>query len=229
MKTKDFASTPARIGWKNEANQDRGVVEISDAQGHLVWMLALSAEELKKGTKGVEWDGKYAEGVEYDDHKEADPSQMPYRVEIRAHTKEGESEGLALAARHSEVRLYCHDGLLNPVHRAYHARESKPALALEPAKHYPKPAPSSGETALYYQYKLAEAGYHPGPVNGKRDNSLDGEAVYKIALRELKRSVPRDGAAPGPATGAPSTLSATGTTDRNRIAMDAIGLGLGAT
>jgi hypothetical protein len=186
----DAAKDPSLIKWKlrDAKNLARGLIQVFDKEGALVWMNGLPKAKLASGAEqSIKWDGKYAAGVKNsakgDKAIEAD---MPYRVQIQVHTPENTDAGLALAAMHSEVRLYVPQGQYAAEDPRRDLIETPAAMQLTQAKYWPKPAPpTSGQTELYYQYALTKAGFHPGPLSGADNNHL------KRAIREFKRSVPK--------------------------------------
>ena len=88
--------------------------------------------------------------------------KMPYRVQIQAHSDWDEDNGLALAAMHTEVRLWVHKDTGT---KADPVKDEKQCLVIDLAPFRPESAdPAEGSTE-WYKLKLAQAGFHPGPVN----------------------------------------------------------------
>ncbi len=174
----------------------RGVLEITDGRGKTVFRAALPEGKLGKDTQQeYEWKdgGKYLPGVKNSkDGDTAIPEDMPYRVQIQAHTDENKDPGLALASMHTEVRLYVSRLTHVPKHVAYDPWTNESSLELGLGLLVPGDTPEEGDVTKWHQYKLAEYGFHPGPVNGTKHDS------YKIALKEFKRSVPEDGTVAAP-------------------------------
>lgn len=175
-----------KIAWTIEnAAMKLGLVLIADRTGAIVFAKGLNEGDL--GTGSYEWDGKDATGALV----KADG--MPYRVQIQAHTGIDTEDGLALAAMHTEVRLY--------VHATTHAVDAKPydpttdqvSLDLSIADVFPKDAPPErSEGKLWTKHMLADAGFHPGPVNDAVVNDW-----FTSALHEFQRSVPKGGGGGG--------------------------------
>ena len=196
----------AKVKWeiKHTTKLKRGLLIITDKANKVVFVKSLDSGLVGEGQHEFAWDGKYATGVKSSQAKGTDPADMsyeaivqdmPYRMQIQAHTAENTLEGLALAATHTEVRLYVHPATQLPKSLAYEPYQAKPSLALGLGSSLPDPSkPPAEGTTTWYRYKLAEFGFHPGPVT----DVPAADAEYKIALREFKRSVPADGTAVSP-------------------------------
>jgi flagellar hook assembly protein FlgD len=172
---------------------ERGLLQITDGAGKLVFQKPLVKGKLGDGKQDFQWDGKYAEGLK--NSKDGDkiiPEDMPYRVQLQAHTGIDKPEGLALAAMHTEVRLYVHPKTFAPADVLYDSWTAKNSVTLGLGSLVPGDAPAEDAGTRWYQYKLADYGFHPGPVTGAVNDE------YKTALREFKRSVPADGSVAAP-------------------------------
>ncbi|MHC4452662.1 MAG: hypothetical protein ACYS0E_21390, partial [Planctomycetota bacterium] len=192
-----------KVGWKvlnSGGKLKRGFVRIKDRCGRTVWLEPLPEGKMADGEHEVTWDGKYPEGVKNTlGGDEVTPWDMPYRIELEAHTTQGEAEGLALAVMHSEVRLYTHSSTHAHKDPRFDSFEHKASMMLAPgplmakaelvggAELKPGVEPKNQATDEWVRYKLAEAGYHPGPVHKAHDDD------FKTSLKEFKRSVPADG------------------------------------
>ncbi len=164
-----------RIRWKvlNTSKLKQGQIIIWDKSDRPVFRKALKPQDLSEGEHSWEWTAG---------RTIARPSDMPYRVQIQAHTDMHEDNGLALAVMHTEVRLWCHaDTGRDPAN--YWNDPCSLELALAPFLPPPKPARGS---VRFYKLSLAEAGFHPGPCDG---NAAREE--FKVALAEFQRSWPR--------------------------------------
>jgi flagellar hook assembly protein FlgD len=187
---------PALIKWKVNRSEglDRGLIQIFDKSGTLVWIKGLKKEQLADAAENsLQWDGKYSGGVENSKHGAvAIEADMPYRVQIQAHTKENCADGVALAAMHSEVRLYVPERQYARKDPRRSLTDTPQAMQISRAKHWPRSTPppvasgDSDDARLYFQHELTKHGYHPGPVNGKANAHLTR------AIHEFKRSVPKD-------------------------------------
>lgn len=171
---------------------DEGVLEITDGTGKVIFMKPLTKAKLADGAQEFVWDGKYGAGMKNsEDGDEIIPKDMPYRVQIRGHSKANTVESLALAAMHTEVRLYVHKAAFRPKDLRYEPSLAEPCAFLSQAPWVPGDAPASGSGTEWYRHELARHGFHPGPIDA-------GDAAtteYQTAMREFKRSVPANGAA----------------------------------
>lgn len=184
-----------KVKWeiKDAPKCERGLLQIVDRKGKLVFEKPLAKAKLS-GKQEFAWDGKYAADVKNsEDGAEAIPADMPYRVQIQAHSGINVEEGVALAAMHTEVRLYTDPTTKVPLHLAYDPSAAKPSMKLQIGTRNIGDDPAEGSTK-WYRLKLAEAGFHPGPVTD--DGSAD--TFYKTALKEFKRSAPADGSVGAP-------------------------------
>lgn len=194
-----------KIEWKvlNSGGKfKRGLYRIKDRTGRTVFIAPLPEAKMADGEHDVTWDGKYPEGVKNTlDGDEITSWDMPYRVEVQMHTEAGEAEGLALAAEHSEIRLYTHNETFALDDPRYDPEALKASMMLAPGPLMAKAelegdvelapgiAPKDKTKDEWFRYKLAENGYHPGPVHAAYDDE------FKTSLQEFKRSVPADGSA----------------------------------
>jgi hypothetical protein len=187
------------INWevKETDRLKRGRLLIFDKKDKIVFRTPLPEGKLAKGKQKYDkWDGSYLPGINNSKGSaKVIPEDMPYRVQIHAHAKENEENGLALAAMHTEVRLYVHKETYPESKDKYDPLTDKVSLDFSIADVYHKDKPPErSEGSLWTKYKLAEAGFHPGPVN-------DGSSKdhFKYAVSEFRRSVPKGGGkAPGP-------------------------------
>lgn len=187
-----------KIEWlvKNTDRLERGLLVILDGSDKVVFRLALPKFKLTKSindtdTRSYSWNGKYSDGIK--NSKKGDsiiPEDMPYRVQIQAHTGIDQANALALAVMHTEVRLAVHPRTRDASDPVYSRQADSSSLSLRLGPVYAGPLPADDTKALWSQIKLAEAGYHPGPVLGKN------HAQYALALREFQRSVPTASIAP---------------------------------
>ena len=181
---------------KNTDRLERGLLLIFDGNDQVVFRAPIPKAKLAKSAddndkRSITWDGKYAKGVK--NSKKGDsiiPEDMPYRIEIQGHTGVNEPKGLALAVKHTEVRLAVAPNTLDPADPAYCRERDGVSIGLGLGPIHAGDTPTDETKDLWVQFKLAEAGYHPGPVLGKN------HAQYKLALQEFQRSVPVTSADP---------------------------------
>jgi len=179
-----------KINWevKETDRLTRGRLLVFDKGEKVVFRTPIPAGKLAKGVqKYDEWDGSYLPGVtNTKGGAKVILEDMPYRVQIQAHAKENEENGLAVAAMHTEVRLYVHPGThpldLDP----YVSSTDKPSLDISLADLYHKDAAptSAADAKVWTKFALAGAGFHPGPVNDANTNT-----EFETALKEFQRSV----------------------------------------
>ncbi len=187
-------ATSLAIKWKlrdaaNLASYDpRGLLVIVDGSDKEVYRKALDKSLLPNDTeKSFSWDGAYAASVKNSkDGAVAIADDMPYRVQIQVHSGPDQVKGLALAAMHTEIRLYVHKDTKKHDAEDYDAWSEKQSLDLSLAQLYlGDAAPTDNNKKEWAQYKLAEAGFHCGPVDGKDRDDLT------YGLKEFQRSVPQ--------------------------------------
>ncbi len=173
-----------KISWIIEKTEKlkKGKLLILDNEEAVAFERDLSADDLKKGE--FSWDGKTLEGGD------AKPEQMPYRVQIQACTGEEEPAGMAIAAMHTEVRLFVDPATHLAAEKDYDPAGDPQAFDVKLAPLVPQAnPPEKTQGTRWCQYQLARSGFHPGPVDGTdRDE-------YKLALKEFQRSVPKRKAA----------------------------------
>jgi flagellar hook assembly protein FlgD len=190
MFERELVPESLKIAWevKKAAKVVRGLLQITDGAGKLVFQKPLPKALAGEGKHDFTWDGKYAAEIKNSHGGDAAvPEDMPYRVQIQVHSDVNEAQGLALAAMHTEVRLAVHPRTRPPADVLYDPLTARASLMLGLGHLVPGKLPTDGDGTRWYQYKLAEYGFHPGPVTGSTNNDL------KLALKEFKRSVPADG------------------------------------
>ena len=84
-------------------------------------------------------------------------------MRLQAHTKPDTPEALAIAVMHTEVRVYVHKETRAPKDLRYDPWNAKSGMALTLGPWVPGDPPTAGTSLI--RYKLAEYGFHPGPVN----------------------------------------------------------------
>jgi hypothetical protein len=189
----DGTKDESKIRWslstsRFEAN-GAGTLEIWDRHDHPVYRKPLSANELKKGDITVVWkDGKYGPGKTNSNGGDtAIPDDMPYRVQVQIHTGPDEDNGLALAAMHTEVRLYVHPDTKPLDADPYIPKDDANSAILVCSESLLATRELKRKDGLpWVKLMLAKAGFHPGPIDDK-----DGNRDYDIALKEFQRSVPK--------------------------------------
>ncbi|KPJ52079.1 MAG: hypothetical protein AMS16_06900, partial [Planctomycetes bacterium DG_58] len=189
----DVKADSLEIKWevKETDRLKRGRLLVLDKDDNIVFRTPLPEGKLGKGEQKYDkWDGSYLPGINNSKGgAKVITEDMPYRVQIQAHAKENEENGLALAAMHTEVRLYVHKETYPESKDNYDPLTDKVSLDFSIADVYHKDKPlERSEGSLWTKYKLAEAGFHPGPVN---DGS--GNDHFKCAVSEFRRSVPKGG------------------------------------
>ncbi len=177
-----------KIKWslKNAERLKIGFLQISNGDGDVIFAKGLDADEVAGGS--FDWLAMDSTNTRIT------PLGMPYRVRIEAHRDIDEPEGLALAAMHTEVRLFVHPDTLPLNEPDYAAERDLISLDFSLADVYHKDNVLTGaaDGSLWTKYALAEAGFHPGPVKDAAVN-----AHFTSALLEFQRSVPVHGGAPG--------------------------------
>jgi hypothetical protein len=173
-----------RVKWKiHNAELTHGLLQVAGRDGTVIYAKGLDAADLKDA--GFDWDGKDSTG------KFVEPAKMPYRVQVQAHTGIDIEDGLALAAMHTEVRLFVHSATHPEKKADYDPLTDRTSLDFSIADVYHKDKPlERSDGSLWTKFKLAEAGFHPGPVSDAAVNDH-----FTTALHEFQRSVPKGGGA----------------------------------
>ena len=165
------AADSLKIKWtaKNLPGGLQGQIQVWD-KDNIVFRQFLPAAKCGNGDQEYDWsaDGKL---LCKEDH-------MPYRVQIQLHTDKDTDEGFAIAAMHSEVRLYTHPNI--GTHGVDHEKEPQ-VLELAMAPFYAGPAPPE-DSGKGRKLRLAKAGYHPGPVN-----DTEAGKMFQMAVKEFQR------------------------------------------
>jgi hypothetical protein len=167
----------------------QGLLTIVDGQDRPVFRKRLVEADLSDGDHEFDWgEGDYADGVTPDGKSKAEASQTPYRARIEAHKPAHEEEGLALAAMHSEVRIWVHPETLHEKKDAYVATDDKSSLlySVAPLSHADADWNKDADENLWLREQLSKFGFHPGPIKDAAP-----EALMKAALKDLKQSVPK--------------------------------------
>jgi hypothetical protein len=196
---KPVVAASLKIEWEVSgiARLKHGTLLVVDRDDKVIYRRAIPEAKLAAGAQSIDdWDGKY----NWDDENNcaAAPAagkvalgRMPYRVQIQGHTGVGDANGVALAAMHTEVRLYVNPRMRFASEENYDPITEPQSFAFALSDFIPdeKPKvekPAAGAAAnverKYAQYQLAKAGYHPGPVDG-----IDRPA-FQVAMKEFKRS-----------------------------------------
>ena len=187
-------SDSLKIGWQisnSEKKLTHGQIIIFDRRDEVVFRFALDSGKVGDGVHSFQWDGVLSNG---DNIVEKD---MPYRVQIQAHSDKDEMQGLALAAMHTEVRMFVDQKAIdkNEVQNALNLGVTTP--------HHEEP--DKADSVAWAQYRLAMGGIHAGPVNG-----VEGDDTQR-AVREFQRAYPKNSQAPF------SRLNVTGTVDNDTL------------
>jgi len=176
-----------KVKWRIEGagTLKLGILLIWDKDGNRVLRHPLGSGDVGNGPHEFDWGTKGGK-------TEAKKDKMPYRAEIQVHTDMDVDDGLALAAMHTEVRLFVHGDVgKDPAKPTDDPQCLEFALApFLPYRNETTDRPAEG-TSEWYKLNLAEAGYHPGPV-GKDASGTE----FTLALKELQRSVPKGNVAP---------------------------------
>ncbi len=193
-----------KIQWtaKNCPGGLQGQIQVFDKDG-MVWRAYLPAGKTGNGEQEFDWSAEGQAIV-----KEA---QMPYRAQVQLHTDKDTDDGFAVAAMHTEVRLFTHPEI--GTHGADHEKEPQ-VLEFALAPYYAGPAPPE-DSAKGRKLRLAKGGYHPGPV---KDG--EGQPSYIRAVREFQRDTVKPGSNP------PERLKNDGTIDGDtKTAIAALAVG----
>ena len=158
----------------------KGKIIVVDKTDQEVFSKDLAESDLSEGDHNFSWDGALSAGGLI--QKE----NMPYRVQIQAWSTDDKTAGISVAAMQTEVRIFVHPDTGKHQDKPWEDPNSL-QLGLPP---YVVNEPAESEGERWYQWKLASAGFHPGPVNGQW-----GDAS-KRALTEFQRSYPKNNTAP---------------------------------
>ncbi|MFP4242578.1 MAG: peptidoglycan-binding protein, partial [Chitinispirillaceae bacterium] len=157
-----------------------GRVVIVDKTDKEVYSRDLAESEVAQGEHEFAWDGVLASGEALSE------DNMPYRVQIQAWSDDSVESGVSAAAMHTEVRLFVHPETGKHPDEPWKDGNSL-RFGLAP---YVIKEPDEAAEQRWYQWKLAEGGFHPGPVDGKFLR------MSRRALREFQRSYPANETAP---------------------------------
>jgi hypothetical protein len=189
--TRAVVADSLKITWtaKNCPGGLQGQIQVFDKDG-IVWRSGLPASKTGNGEQEFDWstDGKAI----------VTEAQMPYRAQVQLHTDKDTDDGFAIAAMHTEVRLFTHPEI--GTHGDDHEQEPQ-VLEFALAPYYAGPAPPE-DSPKGRKLRLAKGGYHPGPV---KDG--EGQAPYIQAVREFQRDHVKPGSNP------PERLKSDGTID----------------
>ena len=169
--TRALVADSLKIKWtaKNCPGGLQGQIQLWDKDA-IVWRQFLPAAKCGNGDQ--EFD------LPAEAKSEIKEGHMPYRVQIQLHTDKDTDDGFAIAAMHTEVRLFTHHEI--GTHGVDHEKEPQ-VLHFAPAPFYAGPAPPE-DSAKGRKLRLAKAGYHPGPVADG-----EGQAPYLQAVKEFQR------------------------------------------
>jgi len=168
-----------KIKWevKDTTRLSHGQILICDKDFNIVFRHALGTADLSQGEHEWTWDDARVKPL---------LAKMPYRIQIQAHTKIDEDDGLAVAAMHTEVRLYVHKEigkeLFDPL-KDNPKDEQCFKLSVAPFWHKPQPPDQGGDE--WYRLRLAECGFHPGPVDTEARDEVNN------AIKDFQRSIPK--------------------------------------
>ncbi len=178
--TETVKSDSLKIKWKIEKTKKLKYAKllIFDKDDDIVFEKELSESDVTEGDHHFTWDGGLKDG------STLSKSEMPYRVQLQAHSDGAEKNGVALAAMHTEVRLFVHKD--TGKHKQKESHKDPNTMIFSPATIAPKVPDENSEEDAWYQFQLAAGGFHPGPITGTFDNDT------KIALREFQRSFPKN-------------------------------------
>ena len=147
-----------KLRWRIEKTEvlKVGKLLIVDKPDAVVFEKDLAEADLKKGE--FDWDGMTLAGTE------ASSDQMPYRVQIQARTGDGEAKGLAVAAMHTEIRIFVDSAIHLDSDQDYDPAGDPQAfdIGLGPLILQPE-APARDRGTIWCQHRLARSGFHPGP------------------------------------------------------------------
>ena len=174
---RSLVSDSVRVRWttKNCPGGLQGQIQLFD-KDRMVWQQYLAPAHCGNGDQEFDLPDEAKAKIEED--------FMPYRVQIQLHTDQDTDDGFAIAAMHTEVRLFTDQAI--GTFGADHEEEPQ-VLPLALAPYYAGPAPPE-DSAKGRKLRLAKGGYHPGPVADGED-----QAPYLQAVRELQRDHIRHG------------------------------------
>lgn len=184
------------VRWKIEKSNKlvHGQLLIVDRDNKPVFRKPLTAAELTAGTEVVCKPADPAEAKYWLDDKnqlQMSLAGMPWRVQVQAHSDWDQDDGVALVAMQTEVRLWAH----KDTGRHADPLDDVSSLHLALAPWRPEDQPPAAGSYEWYKLKLAELGYHPGPVNAQTP-SKDPKDPFRVSLTEFQRSFPKEEAAP---------------------------------
>lgn len=175
--TGDAKAESLVVSWKIEGG-DRlahGQLRVIDRDGAVVLLRGLGKSEIAAGK--FDW----AEGAPL-----VKRDKMPYRAALELHTEDGDDKGLALAAMHTEVRLWVAPAVKRDLDPENWLKDPQCMdLRLAPVAPASEQKPVRGSDAWCAQ-RLATLGHHPGPVN-----AAPTTATFKRAIRDFQRSYPK--------------------------------------
>jgi len=146
---------------------------------HVIFRKALDKTLLDTGTLDLAAEA----GFKKDELK---PENLPYRVQIQAHTAMDDDNGVAVAVMHAEVRLFVHpQTATNAADPA--AEPNGLELALAPFLPDAVARAATEGDLVWYRTRLAALGFHPGPAHLRSTSSS-----FEVALKEFQRSFPKD-------------------------------------
>jgi hypothetical protein len=185
-----------KIKWtiENCSKLRHGILRIIDCSDEVVHVAALSEAVLNEGE--FTWDGSWSSST--GNGGQPQPDKMPYRVQLEMRSGSDEQNSIAIAASHTEVRVYANaesneysgaEAYKNPNSLVFGWASWLPdGSDADPL--VPKVPDPAVEEDAWYQYQLAEAGFHPGPITGAPND------LAKTAISEFQRSVPLNTSAP---------------------------------
>ena len=175
--SRSLVADSLKVKWttKNCPGGLQGQIQLFD-KDDIVWRQYLPPAKCGNGDQDFDLPAEAKAKIEED--------RMPYRVQIQLHTDKDTDNGFAIAAMHTEVRLFTHPeiGTFGDNH------EQEPQVLPQPvAPFYAGTAPPD-DSAKGRKLRLAKAGYHPGPVADG-----EGQAPYLQAVKEFQRDHTKQG------------------------------------
>jgi len=159
-----------------------GQVLIYDRTDAIVFRKGLGAADVSEGQHTYNW------GADPNNTVAVTEGNMPYRVQVQAHTDMNDDDGLGLAAMHTEVRMYAHSDYGSNAD----PKDDTNSLQFAIAPCQPEPAASlTAGNFKWYKRKLADAGFHPGPAHKEETSE-----TFERSLREFQFSYPAGGGPP---------------------------------